>query len=101
MKIVSALLALTLLGAAILPAMSQGKWGDSFSPGEARSAVDKGDAVPLKDVFGERRQRYGGYQIDANLYQRAGREVYVIDWMTEKGERVRVTVDARTGRIQS
>lgn len=101
MKLTAALLSLALMSAASLPASAQGKWGDSFSPGEARSAVDKGDVVPLRDIFSQLRQRYGGYQIDANLYNRAGRQMYVIDWMTEKGERLRVTVDAQTGRIQS
>ena len=45
--------------------------------------------------------RYGGYQVDANLYNRDRGQVYVIDWMTDKGERIQVTVDAKTGRILS
>ncbi|MEL6830639.1 MAG: peptidase [Pseudomonadota bacterium] len=94
-------LALTMMGVASLPAPAQAQWGDSFSAGEARNARDKGDVVPLRDIFKQLRQRYGGYQIDANLYEQSGRQMYVIDWMTEKGERVRVNVDARTGQIQS
>lgn len=91
--------ALMLLAGPLAPAQAQ--WSDSFTAGEARNARDQGRTVPLRDIFRQLRQRYGGYQIDANLYNRGGRQVYVIDWMSGKGERLRVTVDARTGRILS
>ena len=94
-----------LLCAAVLatpvPALAQGQYGNSFSADEARNARDKGDVVPLRDIFQRLKQRYGGYQVDANLYNRDRGQVYVIDWMTDKGERIRVTVDAKTGRILS
>ncbi len=94
-----------LLCAAVLatpvPVLAQGKYGNSFSADEARNARDKGDVVPLRDIFRRLKNRYGGYQVDANLYNRDRGQVYVIDWMTDKGERIRVTVDAKTGRILS
>ena len=83
------------------PAHAQGKWGNSFTADEARSARDKGDVVPLRTIFNRLKAKHGGYQIDANLYNRDRGQVYVIDWMTEKGERIRVTVDAKTGRTLS
>jgi uncharacterized membrane protein YkoI len=98
MMLSAALAFVALLG---LASPAQAQWSDSFTAGEARTARDKGDVVPLRDIFRQLRRRYGGYQIDANLYNRGSRQVYVIDWMTGKGERLRVTVDARTGRIQS
>jgi uncharacterized membrane protein YkoI len=101
MKAVLASCALILLGVAFGPAPAQAQWADSFSAGEARTARDKGQVVPLRDIFRQLRQRHGGYQIDANLYDRGGRQVYIIDWMTGKGRRLQVTVDARTGRILS
>jgi uncharacterized membrane protein YkoI len=39
--------------------------------------------------------------VDANLFNKNGGQVYVIDWMTGKGERVRFTVDAKSGRVIS
>ncbi|MCR9270298.1 MAG: peptidase [Hyphomonadaceae bacterium] len=101
MKKIVAILALAALTAAPMPANSQGQWGNSFTADEARNARDKGDVVPLRDIFRQLKNRYGGYQVDANLYNRDRGQVYVIDWMTEKGERIRVTVDAKTGRTLS
>ena len=101
MKKMLAILLVTALAAAPLPVMAQGKHGNSFSADEARNARDKGDVIPLRDIFRRLKNRYGGYQVDANLYNRGGGQVYVIDWMTDKGERIQVTVDAKTGRILS
>ena len=101
MKKMLAILLVAACAAAPLPASAQGQYGNSFSADEARNARDKGDVVPLRDIFRRLKNRYGGYQIDANLYNRSGGQVYVIDWMTDKGERIQVTVDAKTGRILS
>lgn len=81
-------------------ALAQQGWGQSFTPGEARDAVRKGDIVPLKVIFASLKQRFGGYQIDAELFSTGeGRSEYRIDWMTADGRRVRIRVDAVTGRI--
>lgn len=101
MKKIIALLVYVALATAIVPAVAQAQQGNSFSADEAREARDKGNVVPLRDIFRQLKRRYGGYQVDANLYNRGGGQVYVVDWMTEKGERLRITVDAQTGRIIS
>lgn len=101
MKKIIAILAYLALATALVPAVAQAQLGNSFSADEARDARDKGNVVPLRDIFRQLKRRYGGYQVDANLYNRGGGQVYVIDWMTEKGERLRITVDAQTGRIIS
>lgn len=99
-KTIAILLCASVL-ATPLPVLAQGQYGNSFSADEARNARDKGDVIPLRDIFQRLKKRHGGYQVDANLYNRDRGQVYVIDWMTDKGERIRVTVDAKTGRILS
>jgi len=101
MKKIAILLAFIALTMTALPAQSQGKWGNSFTADEARNARDKGSVLPLRDIFRRLKGRYGGYQVDANLYNRDSGQVYVIDWMTDKGERMRITIDAKTGRTLS
>ena len=92
-----AIIALVLPGGAV----AQGQWGNSFTADEARNARDKGDVMPLNDIFRQLKRQYGGFQVDANLFNRDDGQVYVIDWQTEKGERVRFTVDAKSGRVLS
>ena len=101
MKRVTALLSLVLMSAVSLPALAQGQWAHQYSPGEARTALDKGDVVPLRDILERLKARYGGHHNDANLVREAGQVIYVIDWQTGAGEQLRLKVDARTGRIQS
>lgn len=75
-------------------------WGDQFSPGQARDAVKEGRTVPLSRIFQSLKREYGGYQLGADLYSREGSgAVYEIDWLTEDGRKVHVTVDAQTGAI--
>ncbi|MEM9938097.1 MAG: PepSY domain-containing protein [Pseudomonadota bacterium] len=97
----TAAISLTLIGLCVfaIPANAHAQVGNSFTADEARQARDRGAVVPLKDIFRDLKKRHGGYQIDANLYNRGNRQVYVIDWMTGKGERIRVEVDAKTGRV--
>lgn len=93
-------LALGLLGAPA-PASATPELGSSFSPDQARDAVKSGEVVPLRDVFADLRQRYGGYQLDADLFSTGRGSEYRISWMTESGRRMRFRVDARSGRILS
>lgn len=96
-RIAIIIFALFALGAQ--PVAAQG-WGSSFTPGEARDARRNGDIVPLSRIFSDLERRYGGYQLDAQLFSRPnGGSEYRIDWMTRDGRRMRFTVDARTGRI--
>jgi len=102
MKRTLALLAVSglMLSPAAL-AQDQG-WGNQFSPGEAREAVKEGRTVPLSKIFQTLKGEYGGYQLGADLYsQESGGAVYEIDWLTEDGRKVQVTVDAQTGAIVS
>jgi len=84
-----------------LPGQAQGSFGSSFSPNEVKNAREKGDVVSLKSIFKRLKTRHGGHQIDANLFNKDGKQVYVIDWMTGRGERVRFDVDAKSGRVLS
>lgn len=98
------LLVSVLIGACALttlPAIAQPQLRDSFTPDEARNARNKGDVIPLRDIFRKLKQQHGGYQVDANLFNRGDGQVYVIDWMTGRGERVRFTIDAKSGRVLS
>ena len=101
MKNTIALLLFVVLTMTVLPGLAFGQGGNSFTADEARTARDKGDVVPLREIFRRLKNRYGGYQVDANLYNRDRNQVYEIDWMTGKGERIRVIVDAKTGRVLS
>jgi hypothetical protein len=75
-------------------------WGDQFSPGQARDAVKEGRTVPLSRIFQSLKREYGGYQLGADLYSReGGGAVYEIDWLTDDGRKVHVTVDAQTGVV--
>lgn len=75
-------------------------WGNQFSPGQAREAVKEGRTVPLSRIFQTLKREYGGYQLGADLYSNdSGDAVYEIDWLTEDGRKVHVTVDAQTGSV--
>jgi uncharacterized membrane protein YkoI len=90
------------LGLVLSPAvLAQGEgWGNQFTPGEAREAVKEGRTVPLSKIFQSLKREYGGYQLGADLYsQDSGEAVYEIDWLTDDGRKVHVTVDAQTGAI--
>lgn len=101
MKKIVALFLFFAFATPALPSLAHAQLGNSFTADQARDARDKGNVVPLRDIFRQLKRRYGGYQVDANLYNRGGGQVYVVDWMTEKGERLRITVNAQTGRIIS
>jgi uncharacterized membrane protein YkoI len=101
MKTLIHLLAAAALTATVTPALSAAQNGSSFTADQARNARDKGDVLPLSQIFRRLEARYGGYQIDAKLFPRERGPVYEIDWQTGKGERIRLKVDAKTGRILS
>jgi len=94
-----AMLGLMLAPGATAQGQDQG-WGNQFSPGQAREAVKEGRTVPLSKIFQSLKREYGGYQLGAELYaQGSGSAVYEIDWLTDDGRKVHVTVDAQTGAI--
>ncbi len=98
MKISAIFLAISLATIPMSSAMAQGQWGNSFDRGGNQSANSN---VALSKVFKNLENRFGGHQISANEQMKNGQKVYIIVWMTGKGERKRFTVDARTGRVLS
>lgn len=90
-----AALAATVAGPALHAANAQ-----SFTPGDPRDTARAADIVPLREVFARLKDRYGGYQLDAELFSTSGGGAeYRIEWMSGEGRRMRIVVDARSGRI--
>ena len=82
------------------PAIAQG-FGQSWDAQQAQNAREKGDIIPLKKIFRALKKKYGGYQLDAELFSKpGGGSEYRIEWMTGDGERKVFIVDAQTGNIQ-
>jgi len=82
------------------PAVAQG-FVQSLDAGQANNAREKGDIIPLKRIFRELKKRFGGYQLDAELYSKpGGGSEYRIAWMTGDGERKVFLVNAQTGQIR-
>ena len=89
-----------LVAGAGAPAHAQ--FRSSFSGDQARNGVEEGQLVPLRDILRMLRDRFGGRQLDANLYSNgSGGAYYEIQWLTDDGQRIDFQVDARTGRILS
>jgi len=100
-RIIVSFAASIALATAAMPATAQG-WGNSWDAGDARSAVEQGDIVPLKKIFRTLKKRYGGYQLDAELFSKSGGgSEYRIEWMTGDGERKVIIVNAQSGKIVS
>lgn len=74
-------------------------WGNQFSPGQARDAVKEGRTVPLSQILKNLKREHGGYHLNAELYSRGGGAVYEIDWLTDDGRKLKITVDAQTGAV--
>lgn len=90
-----AALAATVAGPALLAANAQ-----SFTPSDRRDTARAADIVPLREVFTMLKDRHGGYQLDAELFSTTGGGVeYRVEWMSGGGRRMRIVVDARSGRI--
>lgn len=78
-----------------------------FAPGpggrlqqeEARSGVRRGEFAPLGQVIARIREHTPGRQLDTGLEYQGGRAVYRVRWMTARGRRVDVLVDAASGAI--
>jgi len=84
-----------------MPASAQG-WGNSFSPGQARDASQSGDIKPLREVIQDLKQRFGGSYLNAELFSKQGGGAeYRIDWVTDDGRKLRLVVDAESGRVIS
>ena len=68
-------------------------------PDAAREAVRERRLTPLSRVIEEIHRRTPGRQLDANLEQQDGRQVYRVRWMTSDGRRIDYIVDAVSGAI--
>lgn len=91
---------LAALATTLLAPITFGANAQSFTPGDPRDNSRAADVVPLREVFARLKDRYGGYQLDAELFSTSGGgSEYRIEWMSGEGRRLRIVVDARSGRI--
>jgi uncharacterized membrane protein YkoI len=87
---------------AVRAAHAQIDWTSSWSPNQARDARERGQIRPLKEIFRDLKRRYGGYQLNAELYASDdGSMEYRVSWLTEDGRKIDLVVDAATGEIKS
>jgi uncharacterized membrane protein YkoI len=108
------LLALYLACAALVGPASAGpqrgsdRWGVAQDHGEGRGGRngrndrDEGRAqnlVPLRDVIGMLRSRYGGEQVSVSL-ERGPRPTYFIRWRMPDGSYRDFRVDAESGQVR-
>jgi uncharacterized membrane protein YkoI len=81
------------------PASAQG-WGNSFSAGQARDASQNGQIKPLREVIQNLKREFGGSYLNAELFSKQGGGAeYHIDWVTDDGRKLRLIVDAESGRV--
>lgn len=101
MKRIVIALALSAMPLATLPAATaQGGWGNSFTADDARDARERGEIKPLSQILRPIQNQYGGNMRHfVGLFDQGGRKVYIIDWVTRRGELVQFTIDAKTGRV--
>jgi uncharacterized membrane protein YkoI len=72
-------------------------YGEScLSQGEARQAVQRGDAISLSAIRGSLAE---GEVVSAQLCKAGNRLVYVVNVLGDGGEVKRVRVDARSGAV--
>ena len=69
-----------------------------LSQGEARQAVQRGDAISLSQIRGSLAS-VGGEVVSAQLCRAGNRLVYIVNVLGQGGEVKRVRVDARSGSI--
>jgi hypothetical protein len=72
--------------------------GSTFSPGEARDAVQQGRHVPLRDIVAQIESRHPGRMLGARL-DRGQPSIYVIDWLTVDGRKLTIRANAENGAI--
>lgn len=70
--------------------------GSSYTTKSPDEGAQKG--VKLTDIKSDLQRRYGGQMLDA---RRINENAYEIVWETGRGERIVLTVDAKTGRVLS
>jgi uncharacterized membrane protein YkoI len=81
------------------PSGPKAAYGEScLSQGEARQAVQRGDAISLSAIRGSLAGS-GGEVVSAQLCKTGNRLVYIVNVLGDGGEVKRVRVDARDGSI--
>lgn len=79
-------------------------WRHQLLPGQAREQVQNGENIPLNQILQSLKQEFGGYHTDVNLFSASAESpdaVYEIDWITEDGRKLILTINARTGAIMN
>ena len=67
---------------------------------DPRKAVERGDAIPLKDALSRLKAARDGRVIDAELRQKGSRLIYEFKMVDARGVVRKVEMDARTGRLR-
>jgi len=94
------------LGLQVQPGGVPDAWGQSLRPDDRAPRAPDSEVVPLPEVFEMLRERYGGYQVDAELYAERDAQTghiryrYRVLWMTGDGRRLRLEVNAGSGNIE-
>jgi hypothetical protein len=94
------------LGLQAMPGGTPGALGQSLRPDDQSERAPDGEVVPLPEVFEMLRRRYGGYQVDAELFAERDEQTgriryhYRVLWMTGDGRRLRLDVNAGSGNVE-
>lgn len=80
-------------------AMSAGVSADGDDHDRARSALERGEVLPLHAILEKVGQTYPGKVIEVELEREHGRWIYELRWLMRGGALVKLEVDARDGTI--
>lgn len=93
MRMMKRLLSLPLLIVLALPALA-----DADDHDRARSALERGQILPLSDILTIARDRIGdGRLIEVEFEYHEGRYIYELEMITPDGRMIELELDAATG----
>jgi uncharacterized membrane protein YkoI len=91
-RIFASLLILSCLGTPVVSAQS-------WAAGDARSARQNGDIIPLAKIIKQLKREHGGQYLEAELFSKPnGGSVYHIAW-EKNGRKLLFVVDAKSGNV--
>lgn len=97
------LLASLLLGASLgiaAPALAdRDDYDDNRDHERARSALERGEVLPLSRIIEIARADTGGRVIEVEFERDDGRWIYELELLTPRGRLVELEIDGATGRI--
>jgi hypothetical protein len=94
------MLGMTLLIAGVTGPDGNARAAGCLSSGEARAAVQSGQALPLSQMLGRIRSAAGGEIVPPpQLCNQGGHLVYIVNILSSGGKVTKLTVDARSGSI--